>query len=96
MTDSGPFRAQLLFGYSLNPHTVVLPHCKGLPPGAVPAVSAGSSPGYGEERQQPTVVADPNAPLETNCVAETVFKTELLPEDEWQWGEMRGLVETMI
>jgi hypothetical protein len=88
VADSGPFRAQLLFGYSLNPHTVVLPHCKGLPPpGAAVADSAGSSPGHGAELP---VEADPNAPLETNCVAETIFKTELLPEDEWQWGEMRG------
>ena len=31
-----------------------------------------------------------HAQARVNTVAERVFTTELLPEDEWQWGEMRG------
>jgi hypothetical protein len=25
-----------------------------------------------------------------NTIAEKVFETRLIPEHEWQWGEMRG------
>lgn len=66
--DSGHYRAQLLFSYSLQPHIVVQTH------------------------DIPTRDSDSNHPIPINCVAETVFATEMLPEYEWQWGEMRGYV----
>lgn len=74
--ESGHYRAHLLFSYSLQPHIVVQSH------DMQPTSTAAATQPEKNDRYHNNMVS--------NAVADTVFATEMLPEFEWQWGEMRG------